>query len=78
MQQVVIDKPYQFVPPYRGAVWVKLLQLLMPRYLWRTWGVRSHEIRGVAHLQASLDAGHGSELDIEGLIRRKNQRHGGA
>jgi 1-acyl-sn-glycerol-3-phosphate acyltransferase len=59
MQQVVIDKPYQFVPPYRGTFWVMVFHRLLPRYLWRTWGIRAHELRGVEHLQASVDAGHG-------------------
>jgi 1-acyl-sn-glycerol-3-phosphate acyltransferase len=59
MQAVVIDKPYCFVPPYRGTFWVRTLGRLMRRHLRRGWGVESCELRGLEHLRQSLDANHG-------------------
>jgi 1-acyl-sn-glycerol-3-phosphate acyltransferase len=59
MQPVVVDRPYQFIPPYPGRLWIRLFHLWVPNYLWRTWGIRAVEFRGVEHLQRSVDAGHG-------------------
>jgi 1-acyl-sn-glycerol-3-phosphate acyltransferase len=59
MQSVVIDKPYQFVPPYRRTIWIRLMQRFMARYLRRKWGIESFELRGLDHLQQSLAANHG-------------------
>jgi 1-acyl-sn-glycerol-3-phosphate acyltransferase len=59
MQNVVIDKPYRFVPPHRGRFWYTLLGLYLPRYLDRNHGIESVECRGMEHLQRSLAAGHG-------------------
>ncbi len=33
MQKVVIDEPYEFVPPIATNFWPSLMQLYMPRYL---------------------------------------------
>ena len=30
MQNIIIDKPYEFVPPYRGNWWPWFLQLFVP------------------------------------------------
>ena len=59
MQQVVIDKPYRFVPPYLGEFWVRLARWHLPRYLNWTWGVERAEYRGVDSLRRSIAAGHG-------------------
>lgn len=59
MQAVVIDKPYQFVAPYRGTLWIKLLGWLLPRHLRRASGIESYECRGLEHLQQSLAQKHG-------------------
>lgn len=61
MQNVVIEKPYEFVPPHRGTFWSWLLQKfqLYRRFLRKKEGVVSYECRHVERLQASLDAGHG-------------------
>jgi 1-acyl-sn-glycerol-3-phosphate acyltransferase len=59
MQQVVIDKPYRFVPPYPGEFWARLYRPRLPRYLRRTWGIESYEIRGLERVRQSIDAGHG-------------------
>jgi 1-acyl-sn-glycerol-3-phosphate acyltransferase len=59
MQNVVIDKPYVFVPPHRGTWWPRLLQRLVPRRLRRIYGVAAVECRGLEKLRASIAAGHG-------------------
>jgi hypothetical protein len=59
MQQVVFDKPYQFIPPLDTSLWPSLLQLYLPRYLRKRWGVARVECRNAERLRASLDAGHG-------------------
>jgi 1-acyl-sn-glycerol-3-phosphate acyltransferase len=62
MQAVVIDQPYQFVPPFPGTLWVRVLGPLLPYYLRRSWGVEAIEFRGLEHLRQSLAAGHGVVL----------------
>jgi len=59
MQQVVIDKPYRFVPPYPGEFWTRLYRPWLPRYLRRQWGIESYEIRGLEKVRQAVDAGHG-------------------
>ncbi|MCE9637230.1 MAG: 1-acyl-sn-glycerol-3-phosphate acyltransferase [Planctomycetes bacterium] len=59
MQNIVIARPYEFVPPRGGALWPTLLRLWVPGHLRRTFGVTSIECRHVERLQASVDAGHG-------------------
>ena len=62
MQNIVIDKPYQFVPPSRSLFWPRVLQPLLPVYLSRLHGVESVELLEVERLRESLDAGHGIML----------------
>jgi 1-acyl-sn-glycerol-3-phosphate acyltransferase len=59
MQNIVVEKPYRFVPPHRGRYWHALFGLYLPRYLDRYHGIESVECRGMEHLRRSLDAGHG-------------------
>jgi len=59
MQNVVIDKPYEFVPPHRGRWWPWFLQRFVPRRLRRKYGVAAVECQGVEKLLASHAAGHG-------------------
>lgn len=61
MQKIIIEKPYQFVPPYRPT-WLSAFMLnsrLFERLLRKSEGVVGHECRHVERLRASLDAGHG-------------------
>ncbi|MBP87179.1 MAG: 1-acyl-sn-glycerol-3-phosphate acyltransferase [Planctomycetaceae bacterium] len=64
MQKIVIEKPYRFVPPHRGNWWPSFIQLfdLYGRWLKKTEGVESYELRHKERLRASLDAGHGVML----------------
>ncbi|WP_182868459.1 lysophospholipid acyltransferase family protein [Rhodopirellula sp. JC639] len=58
---VVFERPYEFVPPYRGTLWPWLIQRLRlyDRYLKRKEGVVDYELRGTEHLRRSLEAQHG-------------------
>ena len=58
MQNIVIDKPYAFVPPHRGRWWPWLLQRLVRRRLRRQYGIVAVECRGADKLRASQAAGH--------------------
>lgn len=62
MQNIVLEKPYTFVPPCHGSLWPKLLHLLLAQYLKRLHGVTSVEILGQERLRRSMDAGHGIML----------------
>jgi 1-acyl-sn-glycerol-3-phosphate acyltransferase len=60
VHNVVIDKPYAFVPPDYGTFWVRLLApLVLSRYLRSSHGIESYELIGVERLRASVRAGHG-------------------
>ena len=59
MQNIVIEEPYEFVPPVYGNLWPTLIRLYSGRYLRKVYGVHSMECRNVEPLQASLEAGHG-------------------
>ena len=59
MQEIVIAKPYRFVPPRHGNFWSRLLLPALPFYLRQSHGVTAVTCRGADHLRASLAAGHG-------------------
>ncbi len=59
MQNVVIDKPYQFIPPIYGKHWSSAFERLLPWYLKRAWGITNVECRGTESLRDSVRAGHG-------------------
>ena len=62
MQNIIIDRPYRFVPPKRGNFWPRLIRFVLPGYLKKSHGVETHELIGVERLQASIKAGHGIML----------------
>lgn len=62
MQNIVLEKPYRFVPPCHSRIWPKLLRPFLPGYLNRAHGVTSVQLLGVEHLRASMQAGHGIML----------------
>lgn len=61
MQNIIIEKPYQFIPPYRGTFWSSVFKgLRIPAWhLRRASGVTQIECRHVERLRQSIDAGHG-------------------
>ncbi len=62
MQNIIVEKPYRFVPPYPGEFWTRFLRYYLPRYLRKTWGIAAAEIRGIELLQESIRRGHGIVL----------------
>jgi len=58
---IVVEKPYQFVPPHHGNTWPNWIQRLrfVDRYLRRSEGVVDYECRHLDRLRESLAAGHG-------------------
>lgn len=61
MQEIIVEKPYEFVPPHRGdwvPYFIKKLRLA-DLYLNYFEGVTSSEVRHLERLQASLSANHG-------------------
>ena len=58
MHPVVLDEPYQFVPPYYGSCWPWLLQKLVRRQLRRDYGIEQIDCQGLERLEQSRLAGH--------------------
>src|SRR6056297_1068590 len=58
---VILERPYQFVPPHRGNVWPSLIQAfrIVDHYLKRKEGVVDYECRGLHHWEESLERGDG-------------------
>jgi 1-acyl-sn-glycerol-3-phosphate acyltransferase len=59
MHAVVSEKPYEFVPPYHGTLWPRILARVGQRKLRREYGIERVEVQGSDHLRQSLSAGHG-------------------
>jgi 1-acyl-sn-glycerol-3-phosphate acyltransferase len=59
MQKIIVEKPYQFLPPYRGTFWPAFFRgiRIHDYYLRRNEGVVAHEVRHVERLRASIAAG---------------------
>ena len=64
MQDIIIEKPYEFVPPHRGNWWPTIAQRfrLIDRWLRRSHGVVSYECRHVERLTKSISAANGIML----------------
>lgn len=58
MQQLIIDKPYKFVPPLMHPWWIKLLLPILPRHLKKAYGVLKIETEHAERIRQSIDAGH--------------------
>ncbi len=58
---VVLDRPYQFVPPHRGDWWPSFIQKfhIVDWFLKKKEGVVGHECRGLEHWEASKGRGDG-------------------
>jgi 1-acyl-sn-glycerol-3-phosphate acyltransferase len=61
MQDIIVPKPYKFIPPHTGNWIPSLIQSLrlVDRYLAKYEGVTSYEIRGIDHLKESLRQNRG-------------------
>ncbi len=58
MQNIVLEQPYEFVPPVYSRIWPALLRLYIPHWIRKTYGVHSVETRNADRLKTTLDAGH--------------------
>lgn len=58
MHPVVIDQPYEFVPPYDGRIWPPLLQWFVRRRLRIDNGMESLQFEHLDRLKESMAAGH--------------------
>lgn len=60
MQNIIVERPYEFIPPRRGTFWPAFFKAIRLHaiLLRRTEGVIAHEIRHLDRFRASLDAGH--------------------
>ncbi len=58
MHPVVLDEPYDFVPPYTGTIWPKFLQKFLPRSLRKDFGIQQTNCVGLEKIAASIAAGH--------------------
>ncbi len=59
MQDVVIEEPYEFVPPSKSDVWPWFIGLFLNRYLRQKYDIHSVECREVQRLRDSVEDGHG-------------------
>jgi len=59
MHNVVIEEPYEFVPPVYGEFWPWVIKKYLNRYLRKSFGIQTVECRELQRLSASLAAGHG-------------------
>jgi 1-acyl-sn-glycerol-3-phosphate acyltransferase len=59
VQNIVIAKPYCFVPPKFSPFWAWIIQRRLPTLLRKTFGVTSWEFVGAERLRASLRSGSG-------------------
>lgn len=62
VQNVIIAKPYRFIPPQRGTFWWRCFRPILPAYLRRSHGIVGVECRHAERLRASVAAGHGIML----------------
>jgi 1-acyl-sn-glycerol-3-phosphate acyltransferase len=59
MQNVIIDKPYVPVPPYRGRIWPWVLTFIAPRKLRKSYGITQVDCVNEQRLADSIRAGCG-------------------
>ena len=59
MQNVVIDKPYTFIPPSRNRWWPRLMQFALPWRLRKEYGITQVECHGGEKIVESIKAGSG-------------------
>ena len=59
MQNIVIAKPYRFVPPRFSPFWARIIEWYLPTFLRKNFGITSWQCLGAERLVASLKAGDG-------------------
>lgn len=59
MQKLVVEEPYEFIPPRRGTFWVKVFDPFLPTFLRRSYGITDVQVIGGQALQDSVKRGAG-------------------
>src|SRR5262245_5410063 len=61
MQNIIVEKPYEFISPYRSTFWAELFRSIRIHryYLRKSEGVVDYQVRNIERLKGSLAAGHG-------------------
>lgn len=59
MHQLIIDKPYRFIPSRNSRLWTTLVHLWLPGHLRKSFGITRCDAVHAERLQQSLEAGHG-------------------
>ncbi|HEV8604103.1 MAG TPA: 1-acyl-sn-glycerol-3-phosphate acyltransferase [Tepidisphaeraceae bacterium] len=59
MQNIIIDKPYKYVPPVTAKIWPRILVHYFRRYVRRKYGLSEVEVHGLELIRKSIAAGHG-------------------
>ena len=59
MQNIVIARPYRFVPPRFSPFWARIIEWYLPTFLRRSFGITSYACVGVERLATSLKSGAG-------------------
>ena len=57
MQDIILEEPYEFVPPIESDFWCWLIRFQLHGYLRKTFKVESFETRNADRLKKSLDEG---------------------
>jgi 1-acyl-sn-glycerol-3-phosphate acyltransferase len=58
MQNIVLEEPYEFVPPIESDWWCWLVRFRFYGYMRKHYALHTFEVRDVEKLRASIDAGH--------------------
>ena len=58
MIPIILEEPYQFIPPDHGNSWPWCFKRILPGYLRWAWGVHQVEFSGLEHIRKSLQDGH--------------------
>ncbi|MCA9064925.1 MAG: 1-acyl-sn-glycerol-3-phosphate acyltransferase [Planctomycetaceae bacterium] len=85
MHNVVIEEPYEFIPPHRGRLLSWAFRYYLPTLLRKKYGVAEWTIDGLEHLREAIAAGHGiilcpnhcrlSDPMLMGLLCRETPCH---
>jgi 1-acyl-sn-glycerol-3-phosphate acyltransferase len=59
VQNIIIDKPYQFVPPAGGSFWPFLMRQFARIHLEKTFGIFQVRTQGLERLKTSIESGAG-------------------
>lgn len=59
MQKIVLEEPYEFVPPVESDWWCWLVRLYLPRYLRKVFAIGSCQTRHAERLRRSIEEGKG-------------------